>query len=51
MHVDAPNCPTCLQRLTVEGTAQAPFWWCTSCSRPAAFRADADGAVLIDVWP
>ncbi len=51
MHFDAPNCPTCLQRLTPEGTADAPYWWCDSCSRPAAFRADDDGAALMDIWP
>lgn len=48
MHVAAPNC---LQRLTAEGSVDAPYWWCTSCSRPAAFRAGTDGAALIDVWP
>jgi len=51
MYLDAPNCPTCLQRLSAEGTEDAPYRWCSVCSRPATFRADADGGTLIDLWP
>jgi len=42
--------PSCLQPLSPGRTADAPSWWCAGCSRPAALRADADGAALMDAW-
>ncbi len=50
MYADAPNCPTCLQRLLPTRSTVLVNWWCSSCGEEVGSEDRVDGFEA-EQWP